>query len=338
VRIERFDGKGNTALLHACFEMTRDAWDVDQPNAPPWPFKSFAGKWTDGFDTTPQQAWIAYHDDGEPVAAYLLQLPDKENLYRAKCTLIVGLANRRAGVGTTLLSHCAGQARLAGRGWLDSYAREDSPGAAFAATTGATAGIAEVTRVLSIDAGMPARLARLRADAESHAAGYSLLSWAGPTPHEYLDQVVRMNNAMADAPHDAGVEPHVWDADRIRESERLLAEHGLLRHTVVACHNESGELAAITEMGIDVGTPDWGLQFETVVLPHHRGRRLGLLVKVAMLEWLIPQAPDIRRVFTGNAGSNQYMIAINEQLGFKVADTYRSWQLNLAGQGAMVQS
>jgi RimJ/RimL family protein N-acetyltransferase len=68
----------------------------------------------------------------------------------------------------------------------------------------------------------------------------------------------------------------------------------------------------------------------TAVLPEHRGHRLGLLVKIAMLDLLASQAPDVDRIFTGNAGSNQHMIAINEQLGFEVADTYRSWELDLA--------
>ena len=105
MRMEAFNPRKDTTSLRACFAMTEAAWTVDQPNVPPWGFRSFAGKWTDGFDSCPQQAWLGYNDSGEPVGGYLLRLADKENLERADCTLIVALASRRAGAGTALLAH-----------------------------------------------------------------------------------------------------------------------------------------------------------------------------------------------------------------------------------------
>ncbi|MGO8960811.1 MAG: GNAT family N-acetyltransferase, partial [Streptosporangiaceae bacterium] len=223
MRIDQFDPRHDTESLRACFAMTEAAWAIDHPNVPPWGLRSFTGKWADGFDLSPQQAWLGHDDSGEPVGAYLLQLPDKENLQRAYCTLIVALPRRRAGVGTALLAHCREQARKAGRTWLDGGVRDGSPGASFAAAAGASPGIAEVHRVLGIDDDLSARLANLRASAEPNAAGYGLLSWVGLTPDEHLDQVVRVRNAMAAAPRDAGVEPHDWDADRVRRSEQSLA-------------------------------------------------------------------------------------------------------------------
>ncbi len=332
MRIEQFDPATDAERLRACFEMTGEGWALDHPNIPPWPLAAFTGKWTDAFDTCPQQAWLATDDAGAALGCYLLQLPDKENTERATCTMVVAPARRRTGVGAALLAHCAGQARQAGRSRLAGNARDGAPGAAFAAAAGAHGGIADVDRVLTIDPGQRARLATLRARAEPHADGYTLLSWAGPTPDEHLDQVVRMNNAMADAPRDDGVEPATWDPERIRQLEQNAVKHGILSRTVVARHDRSGELAALTETCTD-STPGWAFQLITVVLPGHRGHRLGLLVKIAMLELLAEQAPEVRRVFTGNAGSNEHMIAINEQLGFEVADTYRSWELNLAADG-----
>jgi GNAT superfamily N-acetyltransferase len=332
VRIEEFSPAGDAASLRACFEMTSAAWAVDQPNVPPWALESFTGKWAGGFDSCPQRAFLAYDDSGEPVGAYLLRLPDKENLDRATCALIVAMSRRKAGVGTALLGHCIEQTRQAGRTWLDSNVRDGSPGARFAVKAGARPGIAEVNRVLTIDADLPARLASLRASAQPHAAGYSLLSWTGLTPDNHLDQVASVHNAMADAPRDTGVEPHIWDAERIRKTEQAVAESGLLSRAVVARHDDSGDLAALTETCTDPGVPGWGFQMATVVLPAHRGHRLGLLAKIAMLELLISQAPEVRRIFTGNAGSNQHMITINEQLGFEPADTYRSWELGLAAR------
>jgi len=338
VQIEQFDPKTNAERLRACFELTSAGWPTDHPNVPPWPLASFAGKWSDGFDACPQQSWLATDDAGEPVGCYLLRLPDKENTDRATCVLVVAPARRRAGFGAAMLAHCAERARQAGRSRLASDVRDGSPGAALAAAAGARGGITDVVRVLDIGPGLPARLDSLRAEAEPHAVGYTLLSWVGLTPEEHIDQIVRVHNAMADAPRDAGVEATEWDAERLRKAERSAMEHQLLNRAVVARHDASGDLAALTELATEADSPDWGFQMSTVVVPAHRGHRLGLLVKIAMLELLAVQAPDVRRIFTGNAGVNERMIAINTRLGFEVKDEYRTWELDLTANRTAAQS
>jgi GNAT superfamily N-acetyltransferase len=338
VHIEQFDPQTDSRSLRACFDMTEAGWPVDHPDTPPFALESFTGKWSGGFDGYPQQAWLATDEAGDAVGGYLLDLPDRENTDRAKCYLIVALDQRRAGIGSALLAHCAGQARRAGRRWLTSNATDNSAGAAFAAAAGARGGITEIQRVLTIDDGLPVRLARLRASAEPYAAGYSLLSWSGPTPDELLDRAAQIHNAMADAPRDDGVVPRVWDADRLRQAERHLAEHNLHSHTVAAMHDATGAITAITELLTEEGTPGWAFQMITAVLPAHRGHRLGLLVKVAMLESLAGWDVPVHRIETGNAGANEHMIAINEQLGFQVTTTHRSWELDLAGAGSAARA
>lgn len=145
----------------------------------------------------------------------------------AECGLIVAPARRRAGFGTALAAHCAGQARRAGRSRLTSTGaprtkvRECSPGAAFAADAGARTGLAELIMTQDIDADLLARLTSLRASAEQRSAGYDLVSWLGVSPDEHIDQFARVSGAMSDAPRDAGVQPQQWDVTRIRNAEEL---------------------------------------------------------------------------------------------------------------------
>src|SRR5207248_3076161 len=61
------------------------------------------------------------------------------------------------------------------------------------------------------------KLARLRGPAERAAAGYSLVSWAGPVPEEYIEQTAAVYNGMADAPRDPEIAHEEWDAQRVRE-------------------------------------------------------------------------------------------------------------------------
>jgi hypothetical protein len=46
-----------------------------------------------------------------------------------------------------------------------------------------------------------------------------------------------------------------------------------------------------------------------------------------MMDVLARQAPEVRHVITGNAGQNEYMIAINEQLGYKISSVARTYEL-----------
>jgi len=62
----------------------------------------------------------------------------------------------------------------------------------------------------------------------------------------------------------------------------------------------------------------------------YRGHRLGLLVKVAMLELLAEREPQLTRIVTGNADGNEHMIAINDELGYTVLDQWPSWELEVA--------
>ena len=91
----------------------------------------------------------------------------------------------------------------------------------------------------------------------------------------------------------------------------------------------SGELAAFTQLAVDPADPSWGFQELTAVARPHRGHRLGLLVKVAMLELLAEREPQLTQIVTGNAGTNQHMIAINAQLGFEVLDEWLYWELDV---------
>ncbi len=94
---------------------------------------------------------------------------------------------------------------------------------------------------------------------------------------------------------------------------------GLRHYSVAVRHEATGELAGLTEVSVDPADPEWGHQELTVVVRGHRGHRLGLLLKVAMLELLAEREPQVERIETYNAESNAHMVTINETLGYQVA-------------------
>jgi GNAT superfamily N-acetyltransferase len=263
------------------------------------------------------------------VGCYLLELPERENRALGSCDLTVAPTARRRGTGTALLRHGAVQADAAGRTGLLGSARLGSGGEAFALAAGAGGGLIETRRILTVDDETPGRLARLRAAAEPHAAGYSLVSWAGPTAAADLDQVARLNDVMADAPREASVEAELWDSGRVRAAEKPMTATGSGLYSVAARHDDSGDLAALTQVTVWARRPGHAWQGLTAVDRPHRGRRLGLLVKMAMHQWLATALPGLRQVLTLNTQVNAHMITINEQLGFQVSDHFWNCELSV---------
>jgi len=254
------------------------------------------------------------------VGWYRLELPVRENADQAYLNLVVHPAGRRRGLGRTLLQHAAGRAAANGRIVLNGAARDGSPGEAFARVAGAKPGLVEVQRVLDVGKLEQGKLARLRGPAERAAAGYSLVSWVGPVPEEYIEQAAAVYNGMADAPRDAEITHEAWDAQRVRERVNgLRPQYGMRDYAVAARHEDTGELAGLTEVSVDPADPGWGFQVFTVVRREHRGHRLGLLLKIAMMELLATTEPQLERIMTWNGQSNEHMIAVNEAMGYTVS-------------------
>lgn len=315
MRIEQA-GPADARDARGCHEVYLAAQRVDQPGGPWFTDRAFAGWLAVGWDGNPREVWLARRA-GVVAGWYRLELPSRENLDQANLDLIVHPAERQRGVGRALLRHAADRAAANGRTLISGVARQDSPGEALARSAGAKPGLVDIQRVLDVAALDRAKRAGLRGPAERAAAGYSLVSWAGPVPEEFIERVASVYNAMSDAPRDPGVEAEQWDAKRIRAMVNdLQPRFGMHNYTVAARHDDTGELAALTEVAVDPEDPGWGHQLITVVVRQHRGHRLGLLLKVAMMDLLATTEPGLERILTSNAQSNQHMVAVNDALGY----------------------
>jgi GNAT superfamily N-acetyltransferase len=330
MNVERFAAATDSEAVRACYEIYLAGAPADDPHGPPMPARFFAGWLEMGWTGDPRETWLARDAAGKACGWYALALPQRENRHLAGVRPMVHASWRRAGLGTALVRHAAGRAAESGRTVLAADAAEASPGSAFARRIGARPGLTEVRRVLERSAIPAGHLARIRSAAEPVARGYSLVSWDGPAPADRLAGVVSVNAAAEDMPRNAGREAERWDAERVRQDEWRAAAQGLRWYTVAAQLVATGELAGLTQLAVDPALPTWGFQELTAVARPHRGHRLGLLVKVAMLELLATREPQLTRILTGNADQNEHMIAINAALGFGVLDRWLSWEIAVA--------
>jgi GNAT superfamily N-acetyltransferase len=333
VRIERFDPDSDEPRLRACYQIVAAAQRQDDPNAPPESFCGFRGWWVYGQAGVPQQTWLATTDSGTPVGCYLLELPARENKSNAFCYPIVAQAARRRGIGTALVAHLSEQAERAGRALLMSRVRVGGPGAA---AIGARPTMRDARRVLDVGPELYARFPGLRAQAAPHISGYTLRRWTGPVPDEMVDQASELHTAMEDAPREPNVEPERWDPARLRAAEARAVAQGNRVYQVAAMHDASGEMAALTEVDIDPEVDGWAFQQITAVTRPHRGHRLGMTVKVAMLDWLRQTEPQVRHIMTFNAVDNVHMIIVNAALGHRITDYFESFELEVAAARTLV--
>jgi len=265
--------------------------------------------------------------DGEVAGALRLILPVRDNPTVAVLDLAVSPAHRGRGVGSTLLDEGVRLAREHGRTELVTEVDEpgpDSPGRTFAERRGWTCDLVETRRdlVLPLD---EQRLRTVEDKARRAGSGYRLVTWLDRTPDELVDDRALLERRMTtDAPHgDLPVEEEDWDADRVREYERLHAERG--RTVLSAGAVCGGRLVAFTDLQLTGATPERAHQGGTLVLVEHRGHRLGSLVKAAVLRQVVRDFPQVRTITTYNADSNAPMVAVNDALGFRPAGSLSSW-------------
>jgi hypothetical protein len=210
--------------------------------------------------------------------------------------------------------------------------RSPHPSEGFARAIGFEPTLGGNRRVLPVPL-EPEHVDELRAFAARVAGAdrYRTFTFRTPWPDEYTDDHCELGRRMStDEPAgDSDHEEELWDAQRIHESDDLLAAQHSTKLAAVAQHIESGRLVAFTELLMSPDRPSEAWQMATLVHPEHRGHRLGLAVKLANLEFLARAEPSIRVVTTANASVNAPMIAINDMLGFEIVSQGRFWQKQL---------
>jgi GNAT superfamily N-acetyltransferase len=257
---------------------------------------------------------------------------------------------RGRGIGRVLADTVEEHARSLGRSRLITYsAAAEGPGERLVPPTGAgsvPAGSREARFLLArgwrleqIARGSrfplpfdPADIGARRAEAERHAGdAYRIHTWAGPTPERWLADQAMLNTRMSTEAPSAGLEEPEdhWDADRVREYDALQDAGPRKTLTAAAEHVPSSTLAAFTQLAApaDLGRPV--TQEDTLVLREHRGHRLGMLLKVANLQFLEEMAPGHPCVLTWNAEENRAMLDVNEAVGFVPIGYEGAWRKDL---------
>jgi GNAT superfamily N-acetyltransferase len=269
-------------------------------------------------------AWTAHRDD-ELVAVGFVETPLADNLHLAQVEVQVLPEFRRQGIGSALLARLEDEARARGRVSAIvevSYpieAPEDgagSAGAEFARAQGFAFALGDIQRrcALPIDEGL---LDSLASAAAEHHGDYRLVSFTGRVPDEWVEGVAEMAGSLiVEAPMgELDMEAEDASVSGWRDREATLERQGVTPWHTLAL-DAVGVPVAYTSVA--VSADDRGLchQWGTLVVPAHRGHRLGLAVKVANHRQLQAEGAPAAEIATWNAAVNEHMIGVNELLGF----------------------
>ncbi|CAN7296877.1 GNAT family N-acetyltransferase [Terrabacter sp. LjRoot27] len=266
--------------------------------------------------------------EGSPVGWSRVFFPERDNLDKCWNHLEVDPQHRGAGIGSALLEWTEEQARAGDRSMLLTEVfvpvgdRESHADREFALGRGYAVSSVEIVRSLPlpVDADVLARHGDHAAEAMGDA--YDLTVHVDGVPDELRQGVCDASNRLIlDAPTgDVEFEPESQTVEDYETMLQHLRDTGRTIITAVAVHRESGVVAAYTDLAIPSGDPHVVFQWGTLVLPEHRGHRLGMAVKAANLRELARVAPERRSVQTMNDEQNPWMVQINKDLGFAIIE------------------
>jgi GNAT superfamily N-acetyltransferase len=286
----------------------------------------YMGGLRSGYESDPPLVAVALDErnsgrgpDGPVRGVAELTLPPWDNTSLGLVEITVDPRARRRGIGRALYAAAVERIRSAGRTEVVADALRNSAGERFLGALGLAVEPADQQREQDVAAIDWTDLDAVYGDALVRAAGYEIREIPPVAPDELLGELIAVISAINDAPVDPRhAEPERYPPERIRAYEEGCDALGRTGYRLVTVHAASGEFAGYTGMAVDTERPWYGYQYVTSVRSGHRGHRLGLLLKIAMLRLLREREPALRTVGTWNSAENAHMIAVNERLGYRL--------------------
>lgn len=318
---------GDTAQVRSLLAVMEAVDAHDRPGTRPFNPAHALASMTVTREDARNERWVAVCD-GEVLGYLALVLPVLDNTHAMYFDMGVHPGERRRGVGSALLRHAEERAaeedRSAVSTWLpmpgEAAPDVSTAGAEFVISKGYRLSLNCAIRAVDLDAVDEQALDALWEEASAKAEGFALVPFEGLPPEKIIDGMAYLHARMyTDMPlGEWDLQEAAIDRDRLAGWSHMRRLRGELHLQVAAVHQESGDVAGFTEIIVEGGDEEHCHQGDTIVDPRYRGHRLGTLLKIANQRAVRQWRPRMRYVWTGNAVSNDHMIAINESVGYRL--------------------
>jgi GNAT superfamily N-acetyltransferase len=303
-----------SAEIEAVLSTLNAALAVDLPDDPQWRIQAFREYLAVTMPDERRACWLAeagnHHGDGLLGMATLLLLGDIGVL-----EIVVHPKSRRLGIGRTLLAAAVRRSYAEGFASIGVEVIGATSAVEFYEAHGFRCAYVETRGVLRLSTVDWSRLGEM---ATGVGSGYRLDYFPGGPPEEMYDAYAEAKEVVRDS-YDVGdleLRPSSYDAERLKCSLATLHARGMKPYIVLGIHESTGKVAGLTEVVVPAQHPTRADQYDTVVVPAHRGYGLGRAIKARMLLELCSAEPQRTEVQTWNAFENEPMLRVNSELGF----------------------
>lgn len=304
----------------------------DLPDDPPWQDVQVREYLAETMPGERRISWVAEDDrvpEGEGKVfglVTLLLLGDTGVL-----EVLVHPGLRRRGLGQQLVAVAARRAYLEGFSSIGVEAIGGTAAIGFYESLGFEKDYVEMRSVLSLSG---VDWTALGAMAGGLSSGYRVEYHPGGPPAELLEAYAQAKLEAQDGDEDdLDSRPSASDPQRLRDSLETLHRRGLKPYIVLAIHEETGEVAGLTELVVPAQHPERADQYDTIVVRKHRGYGIDRAIKARMLFELRTAEPALRQVQTWNAQHNESMLKVNAELGYH---SDRDWYEYIADVAQLV--
>jgi GNAT superfamily N-acetyltransferase len=330
LRVERVDTRvAPEPLLREMWHYYKEVHAEELPEDPPMPFERQALDWRNLRDDEDFPRWLLRAD--ERIVAVAVAFVELDQ----------NLENGSGRIHVTASERGKGHARILAEQVFEFLAANHRIRVSTQAPTGAA--VEPFLERLGMSAVLKEKRSRLVVEevdrdlmeswvgrARERAGGYEILRLDTPFPPEVVKRFCDLMYQMNTAPLDDYIQgEEILTPDMWRDIEEKGEARQVDLHACIAVHRDSGEFAGLTLIETDRLRPEQASQGDTVVHPDHRNLGLGRWVKASLFLDLVESHPALQRIDTWNAGSNEPMLKINVEMGYRPVFLRTMWQGDL---------
>jgi GNAT superfamily N-acetyltransferase len=313
------------AEIESLLVMLNAVFATDLPDDPPWHNASLREYVAETMRNERRVCWVAEESPGGKMIgqASILLLGDI-----GVFEVFVDPGSRRRGAGEALLSAAARRAHAEGFSSIGVEVVCGTPAVEFYEAFGFQCAYVEMRSVLNLSTVDWLSLGEM---ARGIGAGYRVEYYPGGPPDDLIEAYARAKAEVRDDDDgDLDLRPSSYDPDRLRDSLDTLHRRGMKPYIVLAIHESTGAVAGLTEVVVPVQHPTRADQYDTIVVPIHRGYGLERALKARMLFELRAAEPALTEVQTWNALVNEPLLKVNAELGFQPDREWREYEADVA--------